>query len=106
MIKVTIPAPETGVLVMALRDGSWGDVNDAAILHLTDEEHEQLCEGSEMHHLDPDPTATVRFAVQTLTPALERQVRKALEGDSNDAEHDALAALATACDVEYQPRED
>jgi hypothetical protein len=36
----------------------------------------------------------------TLTPQLREQVRLALMGDSNDAEHDALVAVAGALNIE------
>lgn len=33
---------------------------------------------------------------------LEKEVRNALEGDSNDAEHDALASVAEALHITYE----
>lgn len=36
-----------------------------------------------------------------MTPALRDEIRDALEGDSNDTEHDVLAAVAAAFDVDW-----
>jgi hypothetical protein len=39
--------------------------------------------------------------VSAVDDSLRRRVRDALEGDSNDAEHDALVAVANALGISY-----
>lgn len=38
--------------------------------------------------------------------ALREEIREALEGDSNDAEHDALVSVASTLGVEYRDPDD
>jgi hypothetical protein len=44
--------------------------------------------------------------MQGMSDDLARQVREALEGESNDAEHDALAAVAESFEIPYNPDPD
>jgi hypothetical protein len=39
----------------------------------------------------------------TIDPGLENTIRQALEGDSNDAEHDALVEVAGHFGIHYTP---
>ena len=43
--------------------------------------------------------------MRQIDPQTREQVRRALEGDSNDAEHDALAAIAEALRIDWYPDE-
>lgn len=55
---------EGDVMVVNI-DGSWGDVERATVLRLTDTQHAELCEGSEIHHLE-DVTVVATFTVNEL----------------------------------------
>jgi hypothetical protein len=41
-----------------------------------------------------------------IDPALAAEIKAALEGDSNDAEHDALVSVAEHLGIDWQPPED
>lgn len=43
--------------------------------------------------------------MRQIDPQTREQVRRALEGDSNDAEHDALAAIAEELGIDWYPDE-
>lgn len=55
---------ESDVTVVNI-DGSWGDVQRAKVLRLTDAQHDELCEGTEIHQLE-DVTVVATFAVNEL----------------------------------------
>lgn len=59
--------------------------------------------------LNTDTTSFRRAAIDASDAqitALIDEVRSALEGDSNDAEHDALVSVAGFFSIAYEPAED
>jgi hypothetical protein len=67
-IKIDIPDTSDGVFILALSDGSWGDPNHATILKLTAAQHEELCEGSELHNLETNPEVVMQVAISLYKP--------------------------------------
>lgn len=92
------------------------DIESVVNYLLSDEEHDY----KQWRQENPDATdeahivhtlkrlrATVETAVTVEVPAsLASEVREALEGDSNDAEHDALVSVAQHFGIEYGREED
>lgn len=61
MKVIEINAPSDGVLIMYLGDGSYAGINGAQILHLSDEQHDELCEGAELYSIEGDMPIIAKF---------------------------------------------
>lgn len=78
--------------------GNYAPIDRCKIVDLTDAQNAELESGAEMHQLDPEP--------EDLLAGVKVEIKKALEGASNDAEHDALFSVAELLQIDYKPSED
>lgn len=56
--------------------------------------------------VDLDTGERVEYRMFAVDPTLVDEIKAALEGDSNDDEHDALASVAEALGIEWTPFDD
>lgn len=61
---IAINAEPDTFLIIHDGQGSWGDVSDGEILRLTAEQHDELCDGSEVHQLEGDVEVLYDFTVK------------------------------------------
>ena len=96
---------EGHVHVSLVHDGGRvEDLFDVALYdpEVIDPDTGRNCRDQSLHDLE----RLIALANTALDSELRAEITAALEGDSNDAEHDALASVAAALGIEYRDPSD